>query len=350
MGVNSATAAAVLPDWDPAFTLTVEGKDITGLVAANLINLTLTDYGAGEKKSDEVSFAVVDDKLALPAKGVKVALKLGFGTQRVSKGTFVVDSTASGASANSPRIVQVTARAYSKSSAKGHSTLQSQKHRSWTDVTLGDLLNTVATEHGLAPRIDDSLAAKKLEHEEQAAESDMNLITRLAVRYGAVSKVTHDSWVVMPREATKTSKGNDIKMVTVTPSQVSRWSYRNNSDHPDSSKEGGGTHVIRYFDVTDGGKIKTLTVGSGEPVVHEEVTMYNLEAAKEIAGGVTTKSKKKLCQMNLEMPLTPEFVSLTAQCRVKTKGFGSVEDREWHIGKLQISITQQGAKIIIDLE
>lgn len=350
MGMNSTTAAAVLPDWEPTFTLTVEGKDITALVAANLVNLLLTDYGAGEKKSDEVSFAVVDDKLALPAKGVKVALSLGFGTQRVSKGTFVVDSTASGASANSPRIVQVTARAYSKSAAKGHGTLQSQKHRNWTNVTLGDLLNTVASEHGLTPRIDETLAAKKLEHEDQAAESDMNLVTRLAARYGAVSKITHDSWVVMPREATKTSKGNDIKMVTITPGQASRWSYRNNSDHPDSTQKGGGTHVIRYHDLTDGGKIKTYTVGSGEPVVHEEVTMYNLEAAKEIAGGLATASKKKLCQMNIEMPLTPELVSLTAQCLVTTKGFGSVEDRQWRISRAQFRYGPQGAGLSLDLE
>ncbi|ELY4673258.1 late control protein [Cronobacter muytjensii] len=348
MGVN--TTATGLPDWKPEFTLEVEGKDITALVAANLVNLTLTDYGADEKKSDEVSFVVVDDKLALPQKGVKVALSLGLGEQRVSKGTFVVDSTASGASANSPRIVQVTARAYSKSAAKGHSTLQSQKHRNWTNVTLGDLLHTVATEHGLTARIDDTLAAKKLDHEDQAGESDMNLVTRLAARYGAVSKVTHDTWLVMPREATKTSKGNDIKTVTITPIQASSWSFRNNSDHPDSSQKGGGTHVIRYQDLTDGGKIKSITVGSGEPVVHEEVTMYNLEVAKEIAAGLTTRSKKKLCQMNIEMPLTPELVSLTAQCRVVTKGFGSVEDREWHVSKAQFRISKQGTTLGLDLE
>lgn len=350
MGVSATAISAVLPDWEPAFTLTVEGKDITELVAASLVNLMLTDYGAGEKKSDEITFAVVDDKLTLPTKGGKVSLSLGFGQQRVSKGTFVVDSTASGASTNSPRIVQVTARAYSKSAAKGHSTLQSQKHRSWSNVTLGDLLHTVANEHGLTARIDQALAARMLSHEDQSAESDMNLITRLAARYGAVSKITHDTWVVMPREAKKTTKGNDISGLTVTPAQVSRWSYRNNSDHPDSSSEGGGTHVIRYHDLTDGGKVKTITVGSGEPVVHEEVTMYNLEAAKEIAAGLTTKNKKKLRQMNLEMPLTPQLVSLTAQCRVTTKGFGSVEDREWHIGKAQFRYGPQGATLSLDLE
>ena len=349
MGVTNPPVAGQ-SDQEPAFTLAVEGKDITALVAANLVNLTLTDYGAGEKKSDEVSFAAVDEKLALPAKGVKVSLSLGFGTRRVSKGTFVVDSTASGASAGAPRIVQVTARAYSKSSAKGHGTLQSQKHRSWMNVTLGDLLNTVASEHGLTARIDETLAAKNIEHEDQAGESDMNLVTRLAARYGAVSKVTHDTWVVMPREATKTSKGNDIRMVIITPSQVSRWSFRNNSDHPDSSKNEGGTHVIRYHDLTDGGKVKSITVGSGDPVVHEEVTMYNLEAAKEIAAGMTVKNKKKLRQMNLEMPLMPELVSLTAQCRITTKGFGSVEDREWHISKAQFRYGPQGATLSLDLE
>ena len=239
--------------------VTVEGKDITALVAKNLVYLTLTDYGAGEKKSDEVTFAVVDKALKLLAKGIKVTLSLGLGTQRVSKGTIVVDSTASGASADSPRIVQVTAR------AKGHSTLQSQKHRNWTDITLGDLLNTVAQEHGLAAKVDEALAARKLTHEDQAGESDMNLITRLAARYGAVSKVTHDTWVLMLRAAKKTTKGNDTPVITVTPAQVSRWSYRNNSDYPDSSQKGGGTHVIRYHDLTDGGKIKSITVGSGEP-------------------------------------------------------------------------------------
>ncbi|NEG58174.1 contractile injection system protein, VgrG/Pvc8 family [Pantoea agglomerans] len=350
MGVTTDNTSAVLPDWEPGFTLIVEGKDITALVQKNLVSLTLTDYGAGEKKSDEVSFAVVDDRLTLPAKGVKVTLSLGFGQQRISKGTFVVDSVASGASADSARIAQVTARAYSKSAAKGHGTLQSQKQRSWTNLTLGDLLHTVATEHGLTARIDAALAAKKLTHEDQSGESDMNLMTRLAARYGAVSKVTHDAWVVMPREATKTSKGNAIKKMTITPSQTSRWSYRNNSDHPDSSSAGSGTHVIRYHDLTDGGKIKSITVGSGQPVVHEEVTMFSLEAAKEIAGGLTTTSKKKLQQMNLEMPLTPELVGLTAQCRVTTRGFGSVEDREWHIGKAQFRISPQGFSLGLDLE
>lgn len=154
----------------------------------------------------------------------------------------------------------------------------------------------------------------------------------------------------MLRDAKKTTKGNDIPVITVTPAQVSRWSYRNNSDYPDSSQNGGGTYVIRYHDLTDGGKIKSITVGSGEPVVHEEVTMFNLEAAQEIAAGLTTNSKKKLCQMNIEMPLTPELVSLTAQCRIITKGFGSVENREWHIGKAQFRLSNQGGSLSLELE
>lgn len=65
---------------------------------------------------------------------------------------------------------------------------------------------------------------------------------------------------------------------------------------------------------------------------------------------MTTKRKKKLCQTNIEMDLTPELVSLTAQCRVTTKGFGSVEDRVWHISKALFRYGQQGATLSLDLE
>lgn len=85
-------------------------------------------------------------------------------------------------------------------------------------------------------------------------------------------------------------------------------------------------------------------------MVHEEVTMFNLEAAQEIAAGLTTKSKKKVCQMNTEMPLTPDLASLTAQCRIITKGFGSVEDRDWHSGKAQFRISNQGRSLSLKLE
>ncbi|QHA85674.1 hypothetical protein [Serratia rhizosphaerae] len=36
--------------WQPNFSLSVEGEDITDIVRENLVNLTLKDHGAGSKK------------------------------------------------------------------------------------------------------------------------------------------------------------------------------------------------------------------------------------------------------------------------------------------------------------
>lgn len=336
--------------WQPNFSLTVEGEDITAIVRANLINLTLTDYGGSQKKSDQVSFAVVSQDMKLPAKGVKISIGLGFGQELTDKGTYIVDSTTSGFSTSSPRIIEVTARAFSKSNERGHSTLQSQKTRSFSGVTLGDLVNKVATEHGLTPKVPVSLASIQIPHVDQLGESDMNLLTRLADRYSAVSKVSHDYWILTPREGMTTVDGNALQKLVLTPDMVSTASYYNNSDHPDASSANGGTNVISYVDVTDGGKIKTITVGSGEPVTHSEFPMPSLASAQEVAGSTTTKSKKKLKGMSISLPAAPELMGLTAQCLIETSGFGEVEDQEWHISKLDMTLAEQGFTIKLELE
>jgi hypothetical protein len=57
--------------------------------------------------------------------------------QSLGKGTYIVDALASGGSATSPHIFKVMPRAYSKTNSRGHSTLPSQKTRSWPGVSLG---------------------------------------------------------------------------------------------------------------------------------------------------------------------------------------------------------------------
>jgi len=266
------------------------------------------------------------------------------------KGTYIVDALASGGSASSPRVVQVTAHAYSKTNARGHSTLQSQKTRSWSGVSLGDIVKSISAEHQLTAGIPDELANIRIEHIDQLGESDMNLLTRLAERYGAVSKVTHDSWVITPRVSVTTVGGTPLKKYLIMREMVGNWSYRANSDSPDTSTSGGGTQIIAYKDMTDGGKTKTLKIGSGEPVVQYSWPQPDLQSAREIAAGFSTGSKKTLVGMNVGLVATPELMNLTAQCLITTQGFGSTEDKDWHISRLNMDLTSQGFAVSLDLE
>lgn len=336
--------------WKPNFSITVEGSDITDIIRANLINLTLTDYGGDQKKSDQISFAVVSENLQIPKKGVKISLALGFGQELTNKGTFVVDAITSAGSSTNPRIVEITARAFSRSNERGHSTLQSQKTRSFSGISLGDLVNTLASEHGLTPRVPSSLADIPLPHIDQISESDMNLMTRLASRYSAVSKISHDYWILTTRDGETTVSGKELKELTITRDMVDSWSYHNNSDHPDSGSSGSGTLIVDYKDMADGGKIKHLVSGSGEPVNRSYFAMPNYESAKEVIGSQSTSSKKKLMGMSIEMPALPELMGLTAQCLITTSGFGSVEDQKWHISKLDMELADKGLMFKLEIE
>lgn len=336
--------------WMPNFSISVEGEDITDILRENLISLTIKDHGAGSKKSDEATFSVVSGVMKLPPKGVKISVAIGFGGELINKGTFVVDARSSGQASGGPRIIEITARAFSKTNERGHSTLQSQKIRSFSDITMGDLMLTVASEHGLTARVDSRMVNVLVPHIDQLGESDMNLITRIAGQFGAVSKITHDYWVLSPRDSDTTVSGKPLPVRTITPDMCAQWRYHDNSDHPDTSSKGSGTMIIPYTDMDDGGKVKTLKVGSGEPVMHFSKPQPSLKNAQYVAGGSTKHAQKKLKAMSITLPATPELMGMTAEGKITTEGFGSVEDQNWKIAQAEFRLQSQGFTINLELE
>lgn len=337
--------------WLPNFSISVEGEDITDAVRENLVDLTLKDHGAGSKRSDELSFSVASPTMQLPAKGVKITVALGFGGSLVGKGTFVVDARKSSGGSGKARVLQIVARAVSKTNERGHSTLQSQKVRHFeAGITLGELVSTVAAEHGLIPAVDSNLAGIVLDHVDQLSESDMNMLTRMAERYGGVSKITHDHWVVTPRGSSTNVNGVPLPVRTITPDMCSDWQYHDNSDHPDCGKPGGGTYVVAYHDTVDGGQVKTITVGSGEPVMHMSVPFPSLEEAQKVGFGGARHAQKKLRGFSMTLPATPELMGMTAEGQITLTGFGKVEDGNWKVAQVTFRLNQQGLNINQDLE
>jgi hypothetical protein len=43
--------------------------------------------------------------------------------------------------------------------------------------------------------------------------------------------------------------------------------------------------------------------------------------------------------MNVGMVATPDLMNLTAQCLITTQEFGSKEDKEWQISRLNMNLT-----------
>ena len=80
----------------PAFAITLDGQDITSKIYPRLVSLTLTE--ARENAVDELNITIDDSdgRVAIPRKGVKITLQLGWDSGgnsagMVDKGSFVVD-------------------------------------------------------------------------------------------------------------------------------------------------------------------------------------------------------------------------------------------------------------------
>jgi len=354
MGVNNGEYIATGNEaWLPNFSISVGDKDITEKVRKGLVNIALTDYGGSNKQSDQVVVSVVSESLQVPAQGVTVRLGLGFGTLLIDKGSFVVDGASSG---GEPRIVEFTAKAAPMNAERGAGTVQSYKSRSWSRQTIGDILGTIATEQGLTARVSAKFAGQVIEQFDQVGESDANLVTRLAARVDAVSKITGGYWTFLQRGAGESASGKPLKQMVLKRSEVSPgWNYVRNSrtGSAGSSSEDGssesGTFVVKYHDQSTG-EIKELRTGSGDPIVEAPVTEPSLAAAEELMPGVQGAAKKKQVSMTIPMVATPELVPLTSECQITTSGFGTSEDRDWTINSLTMTLAEQGFSIRLSLE
>lgn len=193
----------------PGFRLTVDDKDIARMVAPRLISLQLTDNHGIEADQLSITLSDHDGLLAIPPKGATVRLWLGWSdTGLVDKGTYTVDETEhSGA----PDVLSIRAR-----SADLRGGLKTKRERSWSETTLGQVLNDIAAGNGLKTSISAALQEQAIKHMDQANESDANLITRLGKTYDAVISVKSGFLVCLPAGGGKTASGAALPHITLT--------------------------------------------------------------------------------------------------------------------------------------
>jgi uncharacterized protein len=187
----------------PNYRVTVAGQNITPLLDARLISLSLTECRAGEADQLDITLSDADGKLDLPAKGALITLALGWhGQTLVDKGSFTVDETEH---QGAPDQVHLRAR-----SAALNQALRIRAEKSWHSTTLGHIASSIAKAHSLSLSIDPELAATPIAHVDQTGESDINFLTRLANQYDTVATVKAGSLIL------KRIDGTRLGAITIT--------------------------------------------------------------------------------------------------------------------------------------
>lgn len=192
----------------PIYKLVVDGKDITSGVRGRLIGLTLTDNRGFESDRLEITLDDSDGRLAIPTRGAEIRVAFGWAdTGLVDKGSYTIDGIGH---SGSPDILTIRAN-----SAELRSGLTTQRERSWHDVSLGDIVCTIADECDITPSIPDSLAEQAIDHVDQTNESAVNLLTRLAKLFDAFATIKDNKLLFMPLAGAITASGKPLAHVVI---------------------------------------------------------------------------------------------------------------------------------------
>jgi len=279
----------------PIFTLAIDGTDRTALFSDRVVSLTVTDEDG--MKSDRVSI-VLDDRdnaLSLPRKGAEVRIGLGYEETGIAyMGDFTVDQVEP---SGPPDRIKVTARA-----AKFRQSLKAPKTRNWTNVTLGDLVKTIAAEHGYEPKIADALAGVSIAQIDQTEESDIHLLTRLSGQHGAVAKPAAGRLLFVPRGQVKSASGKLLTPVALTRENLTTW-------HATLPDRGRYLSVTAYWHNPATGARVTETAGAGQPVFTIRHGFPTPEDARTAAASKFDALNRKRATLSLTLPGDPAIAA-----------------------------------------
>lgn len=309
----------------PTWSILANQVDITATIADRFISLTLTDAVGMESDTLEITLADNDplSPIAIPPTGAELHLMLGYDGINLLMGLFVCDEVEL---AGWPGEMVIRARAATYDKSKGGKTdLQTQKTRSWPKGTkLADMVAKIAKEHSLEPAVAKSLTSIVLPHTDQADESDINLLIRMAKKYDAIVKPSNGKLVLAKRGESKSVTGEAMPPVLLSPSDCSAFRLVM------AKRETAGM-VVAYWHAVKQAKRNEVKVGKGEPV--RRLKQYYPTEEMALAAARADLSRRARGQETISLTVTGSPL-ITAEGVLVLSGFRPGVDGEWLISRV----------------
>ena len=313
----------------PAYRIRVGDSDVTQRLRERGADLRLTS--TADRTSDNVEIAVADagGVLALPATGREFRVSIGYAEDDdlAPMGVYFHGSTDIELV---PRRLTIRATA---ADLRRNSALKAPRTRAWDDVTLGEVVDTIAAEHGYNGRCAPSLATQPIAHIDQTAESDLHLLRRLAQHYDATTKATGGYMLFMPRGSERSAGTAEVlPTVEIGPAGV----IRGRVSRQDRSQYG----AVRasYHDI-EAGALLHVQAGTGTPVFEIQAPRPDRPQAEAAAAAQLTRLNRQSATLSLTVPGDP---ALVAESRVVLSGWGEGVDGTWSVSRAVHSLTKQG--------
>lgn len=325
----------------PDYRLLANSEDITATIRDRLVSLRYTDEAGMESDVLEIVLADHDpaNPIQIPPTGAELELFLGYDGAAERIGLFVCDEVEL---AGWPGEMTIRARAAPFDLSKnGKTNLQTQKTRSWPKATtLGAMVGKIAKEHGMEAAVAGKLAGIALPHIDQADESDLHFLARVAKKYDAIVKPAAGKLILAKKGEAKTVTGQALPSVTLAPAEVSRWRV------VQSKRETAGM-VVAYWHAVKSAKRNEVKVGTGEPV--RRLKMYYPTQEMALAAARSELDRRERGRVTVSVTL-PGRTDLVAEGRLVLSGFRDGVDGEWSITRAEHMLDGNGYATTVEAE
>ncbi|MCP3941408.1 MAG: hypothetical protein GY710_08000, partial [Desulfobacteraceae bacterium] len=215
-----------------------------------------------------------DNLFVLPEKGAELDISMGIEydgkPKLVHMGIFVVDEIEC---SGPPDKINIEGKA-----ANMTASLKEKKSRPWDNVTLSDIVGTIAGEHDLTPVVGVDLAGIKFVHLDQADESDLHFLTRLGREHDAVAKPVSKRLLMVKKGQAKTATGKSFPIVTII-----RQDFVEPGWEMIAQDRGKYKTVTAFYQNITAGEKQSVSVGSGKSVFVIRTPFATKERAMQAA-------------------------------------------------------------------
>jgi len=321
----------------PRWKVLLDGRDLTSAMAPRLMTLKVSTCRQYSADQLDIELSDHDGKLALPPTSATLQVWLGWDdTGLTDMGTFSIDELEH---AGAPDHLILRGR-----SAHLRGDLRRQREQSYTDTTVGTVINQLAGRNGLMPRCHASLADAPVDHVEQTNESDINFLTRLGKHYDAVATIKSGALIFCPIGQGTTATGKPLPSVTLVRADGDQHRY-----HAADRDAYSGIRAL-YDDVRTG---KTEAVLVGDDSGQGAKTLRTIYASKSNALRAARSEYRRLLRgvVTLEYTFARGRPDLYPEMHVRVRGFKpEIDNTDWIIVRAEHSLDGRGLITRLELE
>ena len=319
--------------YTPDYLVLADNQDITDTIRRRLIMLRITDERGMQADTLELHLDDRGNDIALPRHGARLNVSIGYKqTSLALMGVYTIDEVEV---SGPPDTMVIKGK-----SADMRGSLKGQQTRAWDNLSLGDIVSTIAGEHGLTPRVDDALAAIKIPHLDQTDESDLHLLTRLGREHDALVNVKGGYLIFIKRAQGKSAAGRQLPAVSLTRQDLSRWRVN-------LADRGHYNSVKAYYHDTSKAERVPVTVGQGKPVFSIKHNYPSRAAAEHAAAAKYERLARGKATLNVSLPGRQ---SILAEARLTLAGVRGGVDGAWIITRATHEIGGPGYVTKLDAE